>query len=54
VDDEDVELGFCVGDWRLEVDEEASLEVDDEVVLVSDDPDEVDEFEFEFEDDEVE
>jgi hypothetical protein len=59
-DDEDVELGFCVGDWRLEVDEVAPLEVDVEVelevVLVSDDPDEAVEFEFELEldDDEVE
>jgi hypothetical protein len=54
VDDEDVELGFCVGDWRLEVDEAVSLEVEvdvfeDDVVLVSDDPEEVVEFEFEFE-----
>jgi hypothetical protein len=53
VDDEDVELGFCVGDWRLEVDEFVSLElevevVEDDVVLVSDDPDEVVEFELEF------
>jgi hypothetical protein len=63
-DVEDVELGVCVGDWRLEVDEPASLDVEvdveDEVVLVSDDPDAVVEFEFEFEleleleDDEVE
>jgi hypothetical protein len=40
------------------VDEPASLDVEDEVVLVSDDPDAVVEFEFEFEleleDDEVE
>lgn len=27
MDDEDVELGFCVGCWRLEVDEEVSLEL---------------------------
>jgi hypothetical protein len=27
VDDEDVELGVCVGCWRLEVDEEVSLEL---------------------------
>jgi hypothetical protein len=49
VDDEDVELGFCVGDCRLEVDEVASpeldVEVDDDVVVVSDDADEVDGFE---------
>jgi hypothetical protein len=51
VDDEDVELGFCVGDWRLDVDEAASLEVDDELVVVSD---ELVEFEFEFDDEEVE
>ena len=52
VDDEDVELGFCVGDWRLEVDGDASLDVEvelvDEVVLVSDDPDDVVELEFVF------
>ena len=41
-----------MGDWRLEVDEVAPLEV----VLVSDEPDEAVEFEFELEleDDEVE
>jgi hypothetical protein len=43
VDDEDVELGFCVGCWRLEVDEEVSLElVVDE--LVSEDVDDDVEF----------
>ena len=48
-----------MGCWRLEVDEDALLDVvlvsddPDEVVLVSDDPDEVVEFEFELEEDEV-
>jgi hypothetical protein len=50
LDDEDVELGFCVGCCRLVVDEESSLEVDDEE-LVSD---EVDDDVFEFEDEFVE
>jgi hypothetical protein len=38
-DDEDVELGFCVGCCKLVVDEESLLEVEveDELVLVSDD-----------------
>jgi hypothetical protein len=51
VDDEDVELGFCVGVCRLDVDEVASSEDEVElvVVLVSDEPDDVDEFEFVFE-----
>jgi hypothetical protein len=50
VDDEDVELGFCVGDWRLDVDEASSLDVEVELV------DEVVEFELvlELEDDELE
>ena len=50
-----------MGDWRLEVDEAVPPEVEvdvveDDVVLVSDDPDEVVEFELELEleDDEVE
>ena len=50
-----------MGDWRLEVEEAVSLEeevdvFEDDVVLVSDAPDEVVEFEFELEleDDEVE
>jgi hypothetical protein len=49
VDDEDVELGFCVGVCRLEVDEVASSDDDELVlVLVSDEPDDVVEVEFEF------